>query len=607
MADAAVGDERIEEGERDVVPGHFFLPLPFNEPNVDNNLLKTKLTELEHDLKVRLGRLEELAILNVMGALSFIIKDYESALGRFEDVLSKDCNNLNALANQKDVLEKLVRRADAELHQATLDSLLQVGDAMSPDEIKQRRCRKARCLAEQAYAYACDIHVDRPGETRYLQANHLYDDAFQLGGDLVDPLERDNWKFCKAKNAHKIVKFLTYKGEFTEAASNFKIAENLFFEVTQSTPGDAEFKWESWRNLADLIRGTKKKREFKNYTFRPELNVYRDDPEECMKKAAEIAPENPKMWARYANFVHSLKKKDCTKRAMELLQRSIDLDSTENNFYAFSTRGRINLHNYKFCLGEFERGNPRYRYSPGVKSLEEAKTDFEKALGMRDTPWDYSYLGETYHLLAKHSKSQNEKDTVIRQYLEKALLYFRKAADCEDGETRTMVHLLQGLCLFDMGEYLAAIEYFKKAIHCEPERTIFSGNFAELLKGYLQLLRQPPASGDGPQMEEVVGDLKKAQIKYGRGSLEKHTISKLGSEYGKEIRTIAEYCRGRPEHAELVPLLTSMAEKLPFSLPVITGGSLEEPWRASLEHSVHRPKGAVSEAVVDGASASSTD
>ncbi|XP_022102240.1 uncharacterized protein LOC110985493 [Acanthaster planci] len=575
--------------DRAVVPGHFDLPLPSNtESNIDKNLFTTKLTELQDDLRARRDRPEELAIQNVMGVLSFRIKDYEGALGYFEAVLSKDKNNLNALANKRDVYKHLTRTADAKRHQDKLDDLLQVGE-LPPEEVRQRRYRKARCLAEHAYAFACDIHIDRPGEIRYDQSNYLYDDAFTLGGDLVDTLERDNWKFCKAKNAHKIVDFCVSNGEYAKAASNLESAVNLFFEVTQSVPGDPEFKWESWRHLADLIRATKVKRDLKGFQFRDELQEHRQNPEMCMKNAAEIAPDSPKMWARYANFVHSLnkmhKRAEGTKRAKEMLQRSIHLDSSKYNFYAFSTRGRITLDNYRFYRTEFEK-NSKYSHHPAIRHLEDAKQDLETSLAMRETPWDFSYLSEIYHLRTQHPEMQN-KDNVTKQDLEKAILYSRKALDCQNGENRREVHLVFGHILFDMGDLPETIQCFKKAVELEPKRDAHSGNFTELLKAYLHRLRLESSLSDGgPFLDEMVLALKTAQIKYGRSSLEKHTISKLKSEYLAEIKKVAEYCERRTEHKDLVPLLTSVAEKPPFSIPVHTGRPMEEHRKASSEQNV---------------------
>ena len=296
--------------EKSLVPGHFMLPLPINKIiNINRDVVTTKLRELQYDLMVRIGRPEELAIKNLQGLLSLRIWDYEAALDHFHAVLSKDPENLNALANLQYVKEKLFWMTDAQFHKNKLESLLVVNpNDCSPLDEQKLHHRKARCLAEQAYAYACDIHIDRVGESRYIQANDIYTNAFKLAGGNLDPLERDNWKFCMAKNAHKIFDFLSYKEEYATALEYLKIAEEYFYEVTKSNPGDCEYQWESWRHLADIFRGISKRWQFNRYVPHPELEAFRMEPQKCMEMAVKIAPKNAKLWARYANFVYSLNK-----------------------------------------------------------------------------------------------------------------------------------------------------------------------------------------------------------------------------------------------------------------------------------------------------------
>ena len=263
---------------------------------------------------------------------------------------------------------------------------------------------------------------------------------------------------------------------------------------------------------------------------------------------------------------------------MEMLQKSITLDGSNNNFYAHSTKARINLTNYKRWLTQSECSPDEDPPDPCL--LEDAKSDLEKSLSMSATPWDFSSLGEVYHLLAKLPTDKAKGSENRRKLLEKAMLYFTKAADCEDGKDQIVIHLVRGRCLFDMGEYVAAIGCFKQAITCEAKTSKFTGNFNELLQVYLCVLQQPVR--DESILAEIAYNLKEAQLKYGRSNMETHCIGKMKVKYEAAMQVVTDYCKRFPEHNELVPLLLSTQKPL-FSPPLPTGGTLEQYWTAPLQ------------------------
>ncbi|XP_038059489.1 tetratricopeptide repeat protein 22-like [Patiria miniata] len=556
-----------------VSPGLFMLPLPINKDiNIDKAVVETKVRDLNHFLRVRTGRSEEFAILNLQGLLTLRLHRYEEALGYFHAVLEKDPENLNALADLQYVLEKLFRLAEAEHCKDELSRLLRSQD--QSELIESQKLNKARCLAEQAYAYAYDIHSDTLEGKRFMDSNGLYRKALDLGGTAVKTAEKDDWKLCMATNAHKLFDSLYYENKHA-AKDYIDIAVNLFYEITQRIPGDPEFQWDSWRHLADIFRSFKIRKISKE--VRKELMEYKKDPEKCMLKAMEVTPNNARLLARYANFLYSLNKE--YQKPLELLEQSISLDSTEFNFYAFTTRAMINLKYYNYHVKQ--AGQDASKMGLLRNALQLAKSDLEKAMAMHVTPWDLARLGEVYYLLAKN---HTEQDSEIRSLIEKALLHFTKAGDCQDGHKMIAVHLSRGRCLFEIGEKRSAIGCFKQATDCEPPTSTYTGNFNELLSVYLTILREEKSSEDRSIFAETAYSLRSAVLKYGEKNIRSFCIGKFRSEYADELQQLAAYCDKFKELKQLASLLKFEEPVSPAKATIDTGGKLQGPWTKTYFH-----------------------
>ncbi|XP_022102106.1 tetratricopeptide repeat protein 22-like [Acanthaster planci] len=188
-------------------PGHYHLPLPFNNRDLNKDAIKKKLDDIESDLEARKGRTEDFAILNIIGLLKYRLERYKEAEKDFRAILSQDSCNLNALANMQFLLKKVYRKEEGGIFQSKLNAYL---SESTEDSIRM----KARCLAEQAYAYACDMHTDNAGRERYTESSDIFQKALDLGGDLIDAAEIDIWKFCMAKNAHKLFDKFTYGEDY---------------------------------------------------------------------------------------------------------------------------------------------------------------------------------------------------------------------------------------------------------------------------------------------------------------------------------------------------------------------------------------------------------
>ncbi len=324
-----------------IIPGHFMLPLPINKDiNIDKAVVETKIRVLSRFQQVRVGRLEELAILNLQGILTTRLRRYEDSLVYFHQVLIRDPENLNALANLQYVLEKLFRLSEAQDYKDEWTRLIHSQTEDPEALIKKRNCLKARCLAEHAYAYAFDIHSDTVGAKRYKQSNQLYKEALKLAGNDVSSTEYNDWIFNMAFTHHKLFDCLWYENDHDGANGHIADAVKCFFEITRMDPGYPELQWDSWRHLADIFRAMRIRRISDQVQIPPGLTEFQKDPEKCMLKALEITPKNARLLARYANFLYSLNNKEFQK-PLELLEQSINLDSSEFNFYAFTTRAMI--------------------------------------------------------------------------------------------------------------------------------------------------------------------------------------------------------------------------------------------------------------------------
>ncbi|XP_071789657.1 tetratricopeptide repeat protein 22-like [Asterias amurensis] len=564
----------------DVIPGLFKLDLPITDKNINQDTVKRKLLDIEQDLRTRLGRPEELAILNLLGLLKFALKRYSESQEHFLAVLEKDPDNLNALANMQHVLLALYRKKEARYYQDKWEDLINQ-DARQKRTIKAR----ARCLAEQAYVYAVDMHTDENCNKRYEQSNVIFGKALRCAGEIVDTSEKDFWEFFIAKNLHKLFTGLRYRDNYSKANKLMERVVGLFFKIANRNPGDSEYQWESWRHLADIARMIKTIKHFTYSHFQPQL--LRDcinDPVMCMERAMIISPDNPRLLARYANFVYSLKRENCYRKALEMLYTSIRLDDSCYNFYAFSTRGMIYVKSYQWQMRKYKEGGGRF-FLPHPNMLENAKADLEKAVEFRNTAWDLLNLATVYHHLAKC-------DTVVspekqRQYLELELQTLKRCEDCGDhSERRQKLQQTLGRCFFDLGEYRESIDYFKKAVVLESAGTQYSGYFREMFCSYLSLLRSEDRDENAqPILEDMVQSMRKAMTKYGSGSLTRYCFTlNLYEEYDHELQMLYNYCKKIDDSMDILALLRP-AEMSPQFAPVGPGGTLKGPWEMPIPQS----------------------
>lgn len=201
---------------------------------------------LNEYLQLKLHRPERHAIRNLLGLLEARIENYQQALGYFTQVLSEDPTNLNAIANCRSLANILHRFSESNECNEQLRLLLR--SSVNLDYVR----RNARCLAEQAYAYAFDIVDDGIGCERYIRSHQLYFKALELAGNYVNVEEKQDWELADAIVCRKIYSF-KYKNAESEAnyARYLETSLRHFYLVLQH--GDVHMKSECWRHMGEIF------------------------------------------------------------------------------------------------------------------------------------------------------------------------------------------------------------------------------------------------------------------------------------------------------------------------------------------------------------------
>ena len=193
-------------------------------------------------------RPERHAIRNLLGLLEARVENYQQALSYFAQVISEDPTNLNAIGNCQSLANILHRFSESDGCNEQL-RLLQRSSVLS-DNVQTKR--NARCLAEQAYAYAFDIVDDAVGCERYIRSQQLYFKAMELAGNPVDVEERHDWELADAIVCRKIC---SSKGKNAEPAGNYVsyLETSLwhFYRVLQHD--DVHMKSECWRHMGEIF------------------------------------------------------------------------------------------------------------------------------------------------------------------------------------------------------------------------------------------------------------------------------------------------------------------------------------------------------------------
>ena len=243
------------------------------------------------------------------------------------------------------------------------------------------------------------------------------------------------------------------------------------------------------------------------------------DPEKAFKSAVE-RHKNGEVLCRYALFIKN--RTDVTVQELEHAEGLIDRcirGENGGNWFAFSIKSQILLSK---CKQTYKKTGPLGQamekkievlkiedenQDSKVDDNEDVNTNLESQTAESGCIWYrtlekwlqdsvmygikagkinassqiYSELGEAFHWLAF-----NQKDQAIRdKYFFKSLANFLYALQHAEGNKRPFVHINHGECLFDMEQYLPALESFKRAIECGTKRMEYV--YIKLFKCYIKL------------------------------------------------------------------------------------------------------------------------
>ncbi|XP_071802347.1 uncharacterized protein [Asterias amurensis] len=455
--------------------GHYLLPLTMNKGHINAKQAEYHIRVKTKYLDIKKHRPERHALRNLLGILHFRLGKFDESLEFFDKILSdgEDPKNLNALANQKYICNKLYRIPESRDCEKKISELL-------PDDYQnegeESRLRRARSLAEQAFAYSFDVFDESVTTERYRTSVKLYDEAFELAGDSLAQYEREDWMTSKGMACHKIFNKVKWDKSLKEEAQTWlgKMA-NIFIQIVQETD-DNSLASEGWRQLGEIFQ------QAKSHYFNPiqvpdSLKKYLSTPGKCFKRALHYTPNDPRLLARFANFLKKIRNKE---EALERVNQSIQLDASMFNYFAYSVRGQIFLQDYE--------KQKRMSANQFDKLLENAQNDFEKASKIHVTPVDLEHLAQVYYYLAIDCHGNEAGHNDGQRYHQKALTTCARAAACQDGEQRSLVHKIRGQSLCALGEHQQALRSFQRAIECKDNMFVVENSVKLLVVEYSHVL-----------------------------------------------------------------------------------------------------------------------
>ena len=274
--------------------GHYLLPLTMNKGHINAKQAEYHIEVKTKYLNIKKHRPERHALRNLLGILHFRLGKFDESLEFFDKILSdgEDPKNLNALANQKYICDKLYSIPESNDCEKKISELL-------PDDYQnegeESRLRRARSLAEQAFAYSFDVFDESVTTERYRTSVKLYDEAFELAGDSLAQDEREDWMTSKGMACHKIFNKVKWDKSLKEEAQTWlgKMA-NIFIQIVQETD-DNSLASEGWRQLGEIFQQAKS-RYFNPIQVPDSLKKYLWTPGNCFRRALHYTPNDPRLW-----------------------------------------------------------------------------------------------------------------------------------------------------------------------------------------------------------------------------------------------------------------------------------------------------------------------
>ncbi|KAG2461885.1 tetratricopeptide repeat protein 22 isoform X1 [Polypterus senegalus] len=485
--------------EMDFIPGHFSLALNVNfEFTVPTRLrhrdIKLKRDSLRLELESEVGP-QQYAIRHLLGLFAFHLDDFHEAEDNFASICKEDPHNLNAWANLGFVYDKLRREAEGAECVDKVSALMGLREG--------GRLLSARCLAEQAYAYAYDVGLSSEQERaeKLRAAIGAYDKAIEYGGQEIPIEEKRSWHFSMAAMMIRLDGILgNQKSSERVRGASYGRALKLLRDAIKSS--NLHHRALTWCYIGVMLERQE------SFLVVP-MAVHDEgftctDPLDCYYKAIELAKEDPFILNRLAKVFLFIGKHDM---ATGVCNMALDiLANPELNWQAYSTRAKVHITAY---VRDLERVKLGFSGVPDRENLSKAKTDLENIVEVHPCLKTHLDIGQVYYYMGVDALQ--ERHLVDEAAINKALVFLSKALEDELGDVLPEIHLLRGKCLLLKSEEENAAECFKRAVEMDDGGQAES--FRGLLEALLALYSQRKAGAEAviAELEEWLG---KAEEKY---------------------------------------------------------------------------------------------
>ncbi|XP_039263561.2 tetratricopeptide repeat protein 22-like [Styela clava] len=446
------------------------------------------------------------SVLVFLGVLAGYLGKYKEAIQYFDDALDQDKTNLNAIAGLVFVCSK-----NPEMQERAAGCKKTIADLLGRSDVdvteKELSVRLARCLAEQAYAYAFDVGVmsydDR--KQHLLTAINMYDRALTVGSGFISMEVRFRW-YLSMSSIFLGLDSLMLQARERESTrlAGYNRTINLLKEATKST--QTYHTALAWSYLGILLE---RQSSFETTPMSIHDCGYTGcEPVDCYSKSIEIADKNTTILNRLAKLFQSTQKYELALGAADM-SIQVESDATKNSS-AYHVRARLRMELYVRDLSKCKYGTGSI---PDRELLEIAKLDLEEILKVNDDDLaTYVEIGQVCYFMGVDAFK--ESFIVDDEEINSALVYFSIALQCETGDILPELQLLRGKCLRIKGEDTNALECFKKSMELDTSGSTNAQAFRCLMETLLTWFSNGNMEKRDVVLSEVDEWIRLAQQKY---------------------------------------------------------------------------------------------